>query len=129
MRSVGLRVPQSWLLTAEGWLAGAQPAGGTRVIIKPIYESVGIGVDDDSVQIVDGTFDDFMRERAAFFGQPAIVQEFITGEEVGVPLARLDETYALLPVVMRQADGEPDGLRTQNIPRRECAPRPLAHAL
>jgi D-alanine-D-alanine ligase len=111
LRRVGIRVPETWLFTDGAWLADLQPPEGSRVIIKPTYESMGIGVGDDSVRIVDASFHEFIRERAARFGQPTVVQEFITGQEVGVPLARLEKTYALEPVIMRQANGDPFGAR------------------
>ncbi len=126
LSSVGVRVPETWLFTEGSWLADLQPPAGSRVIVKPTYESVGIGVGDDSVQIVDDTFDRFVRDRATHFGQPAVVQQFITGQEVGVPLVRLEKTYALAPVVMRQANGEPYGSRPKTFSDENLS-RNLSH--
>lgn len=107
LRQVDVRMPKSWLYGQSGWLGGLAPIAGTRVIVKPVYESMGIGVDDDSVQVVDDTFDAFVTEKAEKFGQPAIVQEFVSGEEVGVPVARVGTTtIALPPIVQRRANGD-----------------------
>lgn len=126
LKSVGVRVPETWLFTEEGWLGELRPPLGSRVIVKPTYESMGIGVGPDSVRIVDADFGDFVRARTAGFGQPAVVQEFVTGQEVGVPLARLDKTYALSPVVMRQANGDPFGAQPKTFSDENVA-RNLSH--
>jgi D-alanine-D-alanine ligase len=105
LRSVGVRVPDTWLFTDGTWIGGLSPAPGSRVIVKPIYESMGIGVAQDSVSIVDDSFRAYLEEKQLSFGQPALVQEFISGEEVGVPVARIGSVHALPPVAQRRADG------------------------
>jgi D-alanine-D-alanine ligase len=70
-----------------------------------------IGIGDDSIQVVDAGFEAFVCDRNRRFAQPVLVQEFVSGEEVGVPLARLGSTYALVPIAFRQANGEPFGSR------------------
>ncbi len=103
----GVRVPGTWQYWRGEWAAGLAPPTGSRVIVKPTYESMGIGIDDTSLQLVDATFDSYLAERSRNFGQPAIVQEFVSGEEVGVPVARIDRTYALPPIAQRHANGDP----------------------
>lgn len=128
LRRVGVLMPESWLFTESGWLGGISPAAGARVIVKPVYESMGIGVDDDSVQIVDGGFDAFVAAKVGRFGQPAVVQEFISGEEVGVPVARLGTTTIALPaIVQRRANGERYDQRPKTF-RNEHIERDLSHA-
>jgi D-alanine-D-alanine ligase len=70
-----------------------------------------IGVGDESIQFIDQDFS--VRIEAAYekFGQPVLVQEFVTGEEVGVPIIRVGSTHALPPVAFRRANGEPFGAR------------------
>ena len=106
LKRLGVRVPDSWLFAPTGWVAGSEPATGTRVIVKPTYEGQSVGVRDDSVQVVDATFTDFARQAQQRFGQPALVQEFVSGDEVGVPLVRLEKTYALPPLAIRRANGD-----------------------
>ena len=100
----GVRAPATWMYREDGWLTDP-PALGARVIVKPTYESSAIGVGDDSVRTVDPELVEFLRERVAAFGQPVVVQEFITGEEIGVSLVQLDRTHALPIVSFRRADG------------------------
>lgn len=106
---VGVRVPATWMYSRGGWLNGLRPSRGTRVIVKPTYESMGIGVHDDSVTVVATAFEDFVRSRTAAFGQPAIVQEFVSGEEVGVPVMGARTSYALPIVAFRKRHGEQYG--------------------
>ncbi len=111
LRRSGIRVPETWQFDQDGWTAGLQPPLGLRVIVKPAYESMGIGVDDHSVKTVDAEFGAFIERKARDFGQPAIVQTFVSGEEVGIPVVRLSRTYALPPIAQRRANGDRYGGR------------------
>jgi D-alanine-D-alanine ligase len=111
LRRVGVRTPGTWEFDDGRWQGGLKPDRGTRVILKPTWEGMCIGVGDDSVQVVDAEFAEFASEKNRAFGQPVLVQEFVSGEEVGVPIARIGRTYALPPVAFRRADGEPYGHR------------------
>jgi len=106
LREVGVRVPGTWQFDRGGWKGGRSPELGVKVIVKPTYESMGIGVGEDSVQIVGSDFDSFIAEKNRRFGQAAVAQEFISGEEVGVPVAGIGDPYALPPVIQRRASGE-----------------------
>lgn len=106
LRESGVRVPEAWQFGQNGWTGGMAPPSGSRVIVKPTYESMGIGVDDGSVRTVDGEFASFMERRFREFGQPAIVQSFVSGEEIGIPVIRIGETYALPPIAQRRANGD-----------------------
>lgn len=64
-----------------------------------------IGVGDDAVTVVSSSFDAVIEERLSRFAQPVLVQEFVTGEEVGVPLLRIGEVHAFPPVTFRRKDG------------------------
>ena len=106
LREIGVRVPRTWQFDRGEWKGGLSPSPGVKIIVKPTYESMGIGVGEDSVQIVGGDFEPFIAEKNRQFGQAAVVQEFISGEEVGVPVARIGRPYALPPVIQRRANGE-----------------------
>ena len=105
LREAGVRVPDTWQFAHGRWTGGKSPPLGARVIVKPVYESMGIGVGNDSVRTVDSDFDSFINRRSRRFGQPAIVQSFISGDEVGVPVVHIGEAQALPPIAQRRADG------------------------
>lgn len=107
LRTAGVRVPATWKFSDGRWAGGFEPALGTRVIVKPVWESQCIGIDDESVQVVDAGFAAFVREKNQRFGQPALVQEFVSGEEIGVSVVRIGSTYALPPMAFRYGDGRP----------------------
>lgn len=124
----GVRIPRTWQYKASGWESERGPADGLRVIVKPVYESMGIGVTDESVRIVDSEFEGFVADRVERFGQPAIVQEFVTGEEVAVPVARVGEkTVALPPISQLRSSGDPYWSEPKTF-RDEHVVRDLSHA-
>lgn len=106
LQRVGVRMPETWQFAEGCWTGGLRPPHGTRVIVKPSYESMAIGVDANSVRVIDSQFDEYVADRHNAFAQPAIVQEFISGEEVGVPVCRVERTWALPPIAQRRANGE-----------------------
>ena len=95
LAACGIRVPEIWSFSLQsGWLNGACPENGTKVILKPAWESGSKGVDDRSIAIVESGFDKLVLERATSFGQPCVVQEFKTGYEVGAPIIGIPQTTA-----------------------------------
>ncbi len=113
LRRFNVRVPDTWQFGDAGWIGARGPAIGTRAIIKPAFESMCIGIDDSSVQIVDAGFNDLVRTRFEAFSQPVIVQEFVSGDEVGVPLVQLGSTHALQVLEVQRGNGERFGDRPQ----------------
>jgi len=99
LRTAGVPVPGTWcFMPGRGWLSGARPPEGTRVIVKLTYESASIGMDADSVRFSDGTLDDFAATVAARYDQPLTVQEFISGHEVETPVIGLAQPFS--PIVV-----------------------------
>jgi D-alanine-D-alanine ligase len=74
---------------------------------------MSIGIDEDSVRVVDASFGDFVARQHRRFGQPALVQAFVAGDEIGVPIARIGSPRALPPVAFRQRNGQPFGERAK----------------
>lgn len=128
LQQLGIRVPGTWQFKDARWSGGLEPPQGSRVIVKPTYESTCIGIDEESVQIVDHGFASFVEGKTRAFAQPVVVQEFISGEEVGVPIARVGATYALPAIAFRRADGEPYG-RDPKTFRDENVDRNRSHAV
>lgn len=111
LRRVGVRVPTTWFFKDGAWLNDEAPSIGSRVILKPTYESMSIGVCEESVKIVEPDFDSFAASTYLRYRQPLVAQEFISGDEVGVPLVRIQSTHALPAVAIRRADGREYGAR------------------
>jgi D-alanine-D-alanine ligase len=109
LRRFGVRVPETWQFGDGAWVGGRKPTLGARVIVKPAFESMCIGIDHESIQVVDVDSEDFIRARSEAFAQPVVVQEFVSGDEIGVPLVRVDRTHALPALEVRRGDGEPFG--------------------
>jgi len=99
LQNFGVPTPETWLLNENGQWAGNQRTGlGTKVIGKPCYESSSIGVDNTSVADFSLDFERLIQERSHLLKQPMIVQTFIPGYEVEVPVACLNPTVSLPPV-------------------------------
>jgi D-alanine-D-alanine ligase len=139
LRRLGVRVPEAWKFADGGWAGGYCPPIGSRVIVKPMWESQSIGVADDSVQVVDSSFEVFLIERSRRFGQPVLVQKFVSGDEIGVSIIQIGPSRALPPMAFRQADGRlfdkrPKTFRDEALERNVShvpldAPAPLATRL
>lgn len=107
LERAGLRSPKTWVFDRGAWGPGGQPAIGDKIIVKPVWESMCIGVDDDSVVTVSRSIDRIMADRADWLRQPLVAQEFVSGAEVGVPVLRLGEPKALPAIAFLRADGRP----------------------
>ncbi len=95
-RMNGVSVPDSWYFMRDGkWFGGDAPRRGTKVILKPTYESASIGISDGSVVLVASDFEDICRNLLARWRQPVSVQEFRSGYEIGVPVVQLSEERTL----------------------------------
>ncbi len=108
LRRCGVRAPTTWMYN-HGWTGGLVPPPGQKVILKPAFESMSIGVADDSVIIVDEGLQALVEARQSRFGQAVIVQQFVTGDEVGVPIVRTARSHSLPVVAFNRADGTPFG--------------------
>jgi len=92
----GVSVPDSWYFMRDGtWFGDISPRPGTKVILKPTYESASIGISDRSVVQVDSTFQDACLDLLSKWQQPISIQEFRSGYEIGVPVAQLPDERAL----------------------------------
>jgi len=116
----GVRVPGTWKFDG-GWAAGQAPSVGTRVIVKPMYESQSIGIGDDSIRVADVDFEAFLRDRLVRFAQPAVVQEFVLRRRGSVfrsPASATRRTRGC-PMAYRQSDGTLFDPPAEDVRRRE----------
>jgi D-alanine-D-alanine ligase len=128
LSQVGVRMPRTWQFARGHWTCDLAPPRGARVIVKPVYESMGIGVNQDSVHDVNADFSTVMADLTARFGQPAIAQEFVSGREVGVPVARLWGITRALPAIGQlRRDGSDFGERPKTFHDEQVA-HDLSHS-
>lgn len=80
----GFNVVKSWHFTKEGW-ESKKPEIGQKLIIKPNNESSSLGIKMSSVLMYDGN-DAIFEEKMKEFSQDLIIQEFISGYEVEIPV-------------------------------------------
>jgi D-alanine-D-alanine ligase len=114
LRAVGVQTPRVWhYRPVDGWVNGPPPYG-TKVIAKSTYEAWSVGVTDDSIFSVDDSCDKRVSAIALDIGQPVVVQEFVSGTEVCVPILSCPERVITPPVetVLTKAPGDPDAVMT-----------------
>jgi D-alanine-D-alanine ligase len=97
-----LPVVKSWMYDIKSeWQQSEKPPLGMKVIIKPAYESSSIGVDEKSIMATNSyeELTAIVSKNALKFSQPMVIQEFIEGYEVEVPvLCFREKDTALIPV-------------------------------
>lgn len=107
LAQAGIRVPQTWLFSNR-WLVGRHPPLNMQVLLKPIYESASIGIDNTSIQFYGPQADQLIFQRMEQYHQPIIAQEFISGYEVEVPLLSVNGAICKLPPIGISVDGKHD---------------------
>jgi D-alanine-D-alanine ligase len=82
----GYPIPRTWFYDRiSGWLKG-EPAKDLLLIAKPAYESSSIGITEKSVSKYTVDYQKYIHNLSDSLKQPVLVQEFIRGYEVEVPL-------------------------------------------
>ena len=82
----------------EGWLSNCHPPVGCKVIAKLNYETSSIGL---SVQNVFSYFperDDFILKLSEQYKQGIVIQEFVSGYEIEVPVIIDSHKFAVAPM-------------------------------
>lgn len=93
-------VPRSWRYSwPRGWTLGEEPPSDIKLICKPIYECASIGIDSSSVSNLSIEYKRSLSYKSQIYKQPLIVQEFIPGYEVEVPIISTAEGNIILPPV------------------------------
>ncbi|TDR40475.1 D-alanine-D-alanine ligase [Tahibacter aquaticus] len=107
--SFGLRVPTSWLFEpGKSWLAGSTPSPGERVIAKALHEDSSIGVSAEGVGEWSPKIAQHVVELASDLNQAIMVQSFIAGMEVEVPVLELGAVRFAAPTVLLNNSGASD---------------------
>ncbi|HEY4799839.1 MAG TPA: ATP-grasp domain-containing protein [Bacteroidia bacterium] len=94
----GYPIPRTWYYDEEKkWFKG-EPVKNKLLIAKPAYESSSIGVSVDSVSMYSAAFRKHVKDLSHLLGQPILVQEFIEGFEVEVPVFDIGEPFTPMSV-------------------------------
>lgn len=87
LKQHGIQKMNAWMYDHKtGWLLSDKPIADTKVIVKPLYESASIGIDEKSILTIGLNSEKILGEISMRFEQPVILQEFIEGYEVEIPL-------------------------------------------
>lgn len=102
-----ISVPSSWRYYNKNWLNNQKPSCNIKLIAKPIYECASIGIQQQSVAQYSSNYEDYLDKISRNYNQPLIVQEFIAGYEVEVPVIIHGGTPYVLPAVVLCQNGQP----------------------
>lgn len=101
LESHDISVPNSWQYYTDCWLNSQKPLSNKTLIAKPCYECASIGIHKESVAKYSFEYENYLRRLSIIYNQPFIVQEFISGFEVEVPIMiHQRKPYILPPVVI-----------------------------
>ena len=99
LKANGLSTANSYLfIPHKGWLLGKHPYEGEKVIVKLNYETSSIGLTTNNIFVYDCSKDSFIEQMSCSYNQPVIVESFIEGYEVEVPVIIGQEAEIVLPV-------------------------------
>lgn len=88
-----------------GWLSNFKPEYGSKVLIKLSSESCSIGLTEASVIKYTVDSDMLIHRTSLKYMQPVIIQEFIEGLEVEIPVIVLQENSNVLNPVVIEKEG------------------------
>ncbi len=82
-----------------GWFLGKRPRNGDKVIAKLNGETSSIGMNNENIFVYEPSKDSFVKQLSNTYRQPVLVQSFIEGYEVEVPVIIDGDTIeVVLPV-------------------------------
>lgn len=94
-------------LPTTGWLHEKKPLEGEKVIAKLNGETSSIGLNIENIFTYSPDKDKFIRELSLTYNQPVLVQSFISGYEVEVPvISNGDIAEVVLPVGISVNDNQ-----------------------
>ncbi len=93
LASKNILVPHTWCFSKNKWLLNEIPPQNVKLIIKPAFESASRGINNTSINYYTDKFEQQIRDLQNEFEQDILVQEFISGYEVQVPVIKLNGKY------------------------------------
>lgn len=93
----GFPIPKTWYYSPTyGWLNN-RPPQDKKLIVKPSAESASIGITNKSVGYYSNEFEKLIEEVSNTLHEPVIIQDFIEGWEVEVPVLNIANKVMALP--------------------------------
>lgn len=93
----GLPVARTWWYTKRGWWPHMPPSH-IKLIAKPTLESASVGIRKENISNVNDGFEKQLKTMLECFRQPIVVQEFISGFEVEVPVVEASQPEPCMAV-------------------------------
>lgn len=93
LASKNILVPRTWCFSKNKWLLNEAPPQNVKLIIKPAFESASRGINNTSINYYTDKFAQQIQHLQDEFEQDILVQEFISGYEVQVPVIKLNGKY------------------------------------
>lgn len=110
VESFGFPCPDSWCYQyGSGWLLNQRPENGRKVIAKLNYETSSIGLGAENIFDYGPSPETFIRNLSQTYRQDIVVQEFIPGYEVEVPVVIDKRRFAIAPMGVYYQGLEPLG--------------------
>jgi D-alanine-D-alanine ligase len=110
VESLGFPCPDSWCYRYNsGWLRGLHPESGRKVIAKLNYETSSIGLGVENIFDFNLDVETFIHSLSQTYQQDIVVQAFIPGYEVEVPVVIGKQRFAIAPMGVYYRDLEPLG--------------------
>lgn len=105
LEKAGLRIPNYFLYDKYQWKFHNHPNEGQKVIAKLNNESCGIGLTAKNVDFYTQNYDLFLHNLYRIYSRPILVEEFISGKEVEVPVLLLNnKALAFTPCAIKMGD-------------------------
>lgn len=95
LKFYGLPIAPYWVFDQiNGWHNSMMPPKDTVLIAKPAYQCSSIGIGEEAVSEISSVYLEYIKQTSELFKQPIIVQQFIPGYEVEIPMFDLDRIIA-----------------------------------
>ena len=96
---------------SSGWTGNRKPSNGTNVIAKLNGESASIGLNSKNIFIYTDDSEKYLSQLSNQYMQPIIVQPFISGYEIELPIVIADESFPLSAIGIKMNGSEMLGNR------------------
>lgn len=90
----------------DGWIGDKQPPNGLKIIAKLNNESASIGLNQNNIFIYTADTDKYLQQISMQYFQPVIVQPFISGYEIELPVILGTEKFSLPSVGIKMDNNE-----------------------